>query len=510
MTAAAPAREARQERTAGPGVLLDRLTGRVTMYRLVVLVLLAIAVVAIVLSLLRVVPFPPLGLVVALVVALVVGYGTNRLFAAIRRIRPHAESGLITGLLGFFLFLPLLTAQALGALAIAIAVANLSKYLLVIRGRHVVNPIAIGAVVVLLTGISGATWWVATPALLPLIVLGGALVVRRAGAWDLTLPVLIVLVPGTVIHLVTTGSAPGAATWTAIASYPSLFLAAFMVSEPLTAPPRRGQRILVSALVGVLALLPLRIGAIGMTPEIALVLANVLAFSFGQRRRIRFVLEGRRTHAGGVEDLRFASEAPLRIRAGQYVELSLPHAKQDSRGARRAFSPASAPGTEVRIITRQADRASSFKQALAALPAGTAVAGSVVAGDFLAPRDPHAAVVWLTSGVGVTPFLAMAEAEPARDAVLVWRLHEGDDPAWAVDALRHVRVLVVGPESVPVPHGWERLGERLDGETLTGAVPDLAHRAGYAAGSPAWVAASRRAARAAGLRRLKTDRFLGY
>jgi ferredoxin-NADP reductase/Na+-translocating ferredoxin:NAD+ oxidoreductase RnfD subunit len=480
------------------------------MYRLVVLVLLAIAVVAIVESLLGVLPFAPLGLVTALVVAVAVGYGTNRLLAASRRIRPHAESGVITGLLGFFLFLPLLTVQALGALALAVAVANLSKYLLVVRGRHVVNPIAIGAVVVLLTRISGATWWVATPALLPLIVLGGLLVVRRAGAWDLALPVLIVLVPGTVVRLLATGSASGPAIWTAIASYPSVFLAAFMVSEPLTAPPRRWQRILVSALVGVLALLPIRVGVYGMTPEIALVLANVLAFSFGQRRRIRFALEARESHPGGVEELRFRGEAPLRIRPGQYVELSLPHVKQDSRGIRRAFSPASAPGSEVRIVTRQADRASSFKRALAALPTGGTVAGSVVAGDFLPPRDPHAAVLWLTSGVGVTPFLAMAEAEPTRDAVLVWRLHDGDDPAWAVDALEHVRVLVVAPDSVPVPQRWERLGERLDGEALTGAVPDLAHRAGYAAGSPGWVAAARRAARTAGMRRLRTDRFLGY
>jgi hypothetical protein len=104
----------------------------------------------------------------------------------------------------------------------------------------------------------------------------------------------------------------------------------------------------------------------------------------------------------------------------------------------------------------------------------------------------------------------MAEAQPFRDAVLVWRLHEGDDPAWAVDALQHVRVLVVAPDGVPVPQGWERLDGRLDGVALIGAVPDLAHRAGSAAGSPSWVASARRAARAAGLRRLRTDRFLGY
>ena len=510
MIAAAPEREARPERTGAPGLLLDRLTGRVTMYRLVALVLLTIAVVAIVESALGVLHFPPLGLIAALVVAVAVGYGTNRLFGGVRRLHPHAESGIITGLLGFFLFLPLLTAQALGALALAIAVANLSKYLLVIRGRHVVNPVAIGAVVVLLTRLSGATWWVATPGLLPAVLIGGVLVVRRAGAWDLALPMLIVAIPGYAFALVAVGSTPAAAFWTSLASYPSLFLAAFMLSEPLTAPPRRWQRVLVSALVGVLTLLPLQLGTVGMTPEIALVLANVVAFAFGQRRRMRFTLERRRSHPGGIDDLELRSDAPLRIRPGQYVELSLPHPRADSRGVRRAFSPASAPGTEVRIVTRQAEHASSFKRALAAMPTGTTVAGTVLAGDFLAPRDTAAPVVWLASGVGVTPFLSMAESEPQRDAVLVWRLRDGDDPGWAAEALAHVRVLAVAPPTVPLPEGWAHIDGPLDAAALTAAVPDLAQRRGYAAGSPSWVAAARRAARAAGLRRLRTDRFLGY
>ena len=510
MTAATTERAASTRVRPSPGLLLDRVTGRVTMYRLVVLVLLVIALAAVVLSVAGVLPFPPAGLVAALAVALLVGYGTNRLFGAIRRIRPHAESGVITGLLGFFLLLPLGTPQALGALALAVALGNLSKFVLVVRGRHVANPVAVGAVVVLLTGLSGATWWVATPVLLPFVVLGGALVVRRAGAWDLALPVVVVGVAGTVLGLVGVGTAPAVALWTAVASSPTLFLAAFMASEPLTAPPRRWQRLLVGTLVGVLLPLPLHVGPVPMTPEIALVLANVVAFAFGPRRRLRFVLEQREAHPGGVTDLRLRPEAPLRIRPGQYLELSLPGAKQDARGLRRAFSPASAPGDVVRILTREPERPSAFKRALAAVPVGGTIAGSAVAGDFLPPRDPAAPVVWFAGGIGVTPFLAMAAAEPARDAVLVWRLGAEDDPAWAADALRGVRVLVVGPDTVPLPAGWERIGPDLGSARLPDVVRDLSRRTAYAAGAPSWVATARRVARAAGIRRLRTDRFLGY
>ena len=496
-----------------PGVLADRVLGRVTMYRVVALALGGIAAAALVLGLVGVLPYRPEGLLASLAVAVVVGVGTNALFARLRGLSAHADSGLITGLLGFFLFLPLPTLPALGALAGAVAAANLSKYLLVVRGRHVANPIAVGAVVVLLTGLSGATWWVATPVLLPFVLLGGLAVVRRAGAWDLALPVLVVAVIGTTATLVAGGTAPAAALWTAVASFPALFLAAFMVTEPLTAPPRRWQRLLVSALVGAIALVPLRVGYVAMAPEIALVLANAVAFAFGQRRRVRLVLAGREAHAGGLEELRFTAEAPLRIRPGQYVELGVPHARVDGRGARRAFSPANAPGsTDVRILTRRAEPSSSFKRALLALEPGAAVAGAAVAGDFLPPRDPGEKVLWIAGGIGVTPFTAMADAEPHRDAHLVWVVRDGDDLGWAADALGDVPVHVVGPEALreALPSGWRWAGERLARETLLAAAPDLADRAVYAAGSPVVVAAARRAAKAAGAGRVRTDRFVGY
>jgi ferredoxin-NADP reductase len=161
-------------------------------------------------------------------------------------------------------------------------------------------------------------------------------------------------------------------------------------------------------------------------------------------------------------------------------------------------------------VTREPAAPSAFKRALAAVPVGGTVQGSLVAGDFLPPRDPAAPVLWLAGGVGVTPFLSMAEAEPERDAVLVWRLREDDDPSWAAGSLRGVRVLVVGPGEAPLPDGWERLGTRLDAEALRRAVPDAPERTAYVAGSPTWVAGARSAARAAGARRVRADRFLGY
>ncbi|HEY0248863.1 MAG TPA: oxidoreductase [Gryllotalpicola sp.] len=498
---------------------LDGLLGRATMYRLVLIVLGVIWAAAVLFGALHLIAFTPLALVLSAAVALVVGYLSNRLLALIWRVRPHSESSLVTAMLLVFLFLPLPTVQAQGALAFAVAAANLSKYLLAWRGRHVFNPVAVGAVVVMLTRLSGATWWVATPALLPFVVIGGMLVLHRASAWSLALPVVVIGIVGTTIHLAALGSTFGSAAWTAVASFPYLFFGAFMVSEPLTAPPRRWQRLAISALIGAISLVPAHIGYIAMAPEIALVIGNAVAFGFGPRGRVRLTLAARRSLLGGIDELVFRPERPLRIRAGQFLELSLPHTRQDGRGARRVFSIASAPEADaVRIITRHEETLSSFKRALLALESGAVVPASTVGGDFTVGAETRPQL-WLTSGVGVTPFLSAADAHAragrSTDAVLLWAVRDGDDLGWApaLDAAG-VRVLVVGPTSLSepgrLPDGWSYAGERLTADLLRRHVPDAARRAVWAAGSPRIVAAARAAAHGNGVRRIRTDRFIGY
>jgi ferredoxin-NADP reductase len=497
---------------------LDAVLGRVTMYRLVLLVLLTIAAAAEVGSLLGAVPFDPRALPVTALLAVGVTVGVTRLLAAAWRLAPHTESSVITGLLVFFLFLPVLDAQDLVALVAAAAFAGASKHLLAWHGRHVFNPVAIGAVLVTVLHLGGATWWVATPVLLPLILVGGALVVLRTRTLEVALPVAAIPIAGTALLITGFGTPLLPALGSAVASYPYLFLAVFMATEPLTLPPRRGQRLLVGVVVGVVALLPLHLAWIAMAPEIALVVGNAVAFAFGPKRRVRLVLEDRRTLPGGIGDLVFRSERPLPLRAGQYLELSLPHRRSDGRGARRVFSPANRPGTdEVRVVTRWAPKGSSFKRQLAALPPGAVVAGSAIGGDFLLPRSASAPLLWIAGGIGITPFASFADDLGARgerrDVVLV---HVASTPgdlllAPAFEAA-HVRGLVVGPPRLQesLPPGWTLAADRLERLDLAAVVPDVASRIAYLAGSPGVVAAARRLARSAGVRRIRTDRFLGY
>lgn len=97
-----------------------------------------------------------------------------------------------------------------------------------------------------------------------------------------------------------------------------------------------------------------------------------------------------------------------RIKAGQYMELSMPHHGSDSRGSRRVFSITSAPQQEdaVSFGLRTTESGSSFKKALLELPKDARITGTVVGGDFRLPRDASAPLLLAAGGIGVTPFIS--------------------------------------------------------------------------------------------------------
>ena len=61
------------------------------------------------------------------------------------------------------------------------------------------------------------------------------------------------------------------------------------------------------------------------SPQLALVVGNVLAFLAGQRRGIRLAFVGRRQLTPTSWEFSFQPLTPLRYTPGQYIELTLPH-----------------------------------------------------------------------------------------------------------------------------------------------------------------------------------------
>lgn len=512
--------------TAGSTRVLG-LIGRVSMYRLVMASLGLLAVISLVLSFAGLVVPEPLELVVSAVVLALACVATDLVAQSVLRMPRRVESSLITAAILLFVLRPTLEPVGLAGLALAGVVASASKYLLVWRGRHIFNPAATGASVLTIVSIwapdlGSSAWWVGSPWLAgPVLVLGVLLLLRTD-----KLPIVVVFwvvamavaFTRTSVQFQAAGfpvDVPSVLLQVAFSS-PFLFLGAFMLSEPLTLPPRRMQQYVVAVLVGVLAGWPIPVGEVTLGQERALLVGNLVAFLFCLRAAVRLQVEGRRDLTPTVRELTFRAARPFSFSPGQYLELDVPHRKPDGRGTRREFSIASAPEDlpEVRIAFKDGSQ-SSYKRALAAVEPGSTLAVTGVWGDFVLPSRSTAPVLLVAAGIGVTPFVSqlrhLVATDQQRDVVLVYVVSDAEELAFRDDiAASGIRVVVFSrDEPRDLAAGWEWAGpDRVDASSVVRAVPDLAQRAAYVSGPPRLITALAPALSKA--KSLTTDAFAGY
>ncbi|UYK41565.1 FAD-dependent oxidoreductase [Microbacterium terricola] len=507
--------------------------GRLSMYRLVLLGLAALALVALILSFFGLVAPTPLELVVSLAVLCGVCVVVDAVAQRMLGLPARVESSLITAHILLFVLRPTLEPVALVGLAVAAAVASLSKYALAWRGRHIFNPAAVGATVLTLLSIpwpelGASSWWVGTPAMAAPVILVGVAVLWRTEKLRVVGIFLLIAVAVALLRTVAQYQAAGLeidygqVLWSVLWSSPFLFLGAFMLSEPLTLPPRRWQQSTVAAVVGVLAGWPIPLGEITLGQERALLIGNLVAFAFSFRAAVRLTLVSREQITASVQQLTFRTARRLAFSPGQYVELEVPHPHPDARGTRREFSIASAPEDLPQLVVAFKESTgpdgkpqSSYKKALAQVSPGGALAATGVWGDFLLPSRHGAPVLMVAAGIGVTPFVSqlrhVSAAAEDRDIVLVYIASTAAELAFR-DELAATRVPVVvftrdEPESLPAHWRWAG-GVRLDADGLLAVVPDISARHAYISGPAGLIADLAPALERA--RSITTDAFSGY
>jgi ferredoxin-NADP reductase len=507
--------------------------GRVSMYRLALIALGSLTFVALALSLFQLVSPTPLELLATAAVLAAVCVAADAAAQAVLRLPWRVESSLITAAILVFVLRPTLDLAGLAGIALAGAVASLSKYVLAWRGRHIFNPAAVGATVLTLVGIAipglgASAWWVGTPVLaVPVIVLGFAVLLRTEKVRVIAIFLLIavaVAVLRTTVQYEEAGVAVETVDilWTVLWSSPFLFLGAFMLSEPLTMPPRRWQQFTIAAVVGVFAGWPVDVGAVTLGQERALLIGNLVAFvfAFSMRSAVKLTLETRTDLTPTVQALTFRTHRRLAFLPGQYLELDVPHRHPDARGTRREFSIASAP-EDLPLVTvafREVPGTkpqSSYKRALAKVAPGDTLAVTGVWGDFLLPKRSMAPVLMVAAGIGITPFASQLRhvrlAEQDRDIILVYVAPEAEELAFR-DELEASGVPVVvftrdEPQDMPRNWFWAR-GVRLDAEGLLQVVPDIGARHTYISGPAGLIADLAPALEHA--RSITTDAFSGY
>ncbi|BAU31453.1 FAD-dependent oxidoreductase [Microcella alkaliphila] len=481
---------------------IDRVTAQVSMYRLTTIALSAVLAIGLLLGSLGVIGVNPYGLLATLAVVVVATLGANEAAARLARVVPHRESSVITALIIACLVPPTVATLDLIGAAVAGIVAALSKYLIVWRGRHILNPAATGVLVAGLLQLTVGIWWIATPAMLPVVALGALLLLDRTRRLDIG--VILVVVTVAIIGTRIAGTGPSAldAYGSVLLLFPVVFLAGYMLSEPLTLPPRRWQQWLVAVVTALLFSIPFQFGPLYTSPELALVAANIVGFAVSRRGGFSLRLTGSRALSDSATEFTFAPSRPVPFEPGQYLELHLPH-RADRRGTRRVFSIASAPEhDQISLGMRTPTDGSSFKRVLRELDEGATVQATQISGDFLLPRDPATPVVMIAGGIGVTPFASQLGSAAARgesrDVHVVYVPSRPGEVLYR-DVLESAGATVTVLDDTPVT-----------ADALLTAVPDLASRRAYVSGAPSLVADAATALRRAGARRVRTDYFAGY
>lgn len=500
--------------------LIDRFIDRITMYRLVLWYLVVLLLAAMALGAIHFIAIDPVALGLSAVLVIAGGWIANQIFARVFGAIPNIESVYITGLIIVLIMdpAPLGDLSAAGAIVFASAWAMGSKFIFSLRRRHVFNPAALGVALPALLLDHPATWWVSGQLwLMPIVVVGGLLIVRKLRRFDLVLAFAVANLLVTVL----TGDLTDA--WQsvrfALLDSPFFFFAFVMLTEPLTAPQSKGWRLVYGALVGALAAPNVAIAGYYFTPEVALLVGNLLTLAVSPQGRVMLTLDRIEQAAAGVYDFVFRSDRSLSFAAGQYLEWTLPLRDGDGRGNRRYFTIASAPADEtIRLGVKFAPRSSAFKRGLAQLQPGDQVVASQLAGSFTLPRNPNRKLAFIAGGIGITPFRSMLEellerGEP-RPITVLYGNNRIEEIAYA-DVLRRAR------EELRIPT-WYALREpagaianmtigTIDAAMITHRVPDYRERIFYVSGPQAMVSATRKTLRDLGVpaRRIKTDFFPG-
>lgn len=496
---------------------IDRLLNGITMYKVVLYLLIALAGSALTLSFLGLISANPLSLALSLVVLVFVGYGVNELIARILKIPANPESSVITALSLFFVLHPASNWSEVLFLVAAVVIAMASKYILAFRGQHIFNPAAVGAIAVgIPTGI--ATWWIGTPYLLPFVIVAALLMVRKVRRFELFFAVLIPGILVATLYGMSYGQTAPAAMWQYLASWPVVFFAAFMVTEPFTSPGTRKARWIFGSFVGIISSIPLSVGIVYSTPELSLALGNLGSFFTGLRRRLTLRFVRRVELAHDTYGFHFAVADRPAFVAGQYLEWTLPHTP-DARGIRRFFTIASSPSEEeLAIGVKFFPEGSSFKKRLLELQPGDTAYASMRGGDFILPLDTSEKLAFIAGGIGVTPFRSMVrsilDTGEKRDITLFYACKKGDEVAyrelWAeaeqVIGMKTVCVLSEDPEHADVEHGF------ITQELLARRLPDWKERTFYLSGPDAMVQAYKKLLRTSGVssKRIRTDYFPGF
>jgi len=430
-------------------------------------------------SIAGVLPFDPISYVFSFTLLLVVAGIANFIFSKVFEAQSNVESWIISALILGLIIAPPKNLHDVIFVGWAAVLMVTSKFVLAIGKKHIFNPVAISVAVTAIAIGGTANWWVGNVAFLPIVAIGGFLIIRKIKRWDLVLGFLVVAL----IMI-------GPARWIrSVNDTPLIFFAVIMLTEPLTTPSTRSLRIIYGALVGFLFAPQIHFGSVFTTPELALVIGNIFSYIVSPKYKLILTLRQKIKLTPDTYDFVFWPDRQINFTPGQYMEWTLEHENPDARGNRRYLSLASSPTErEVRIGVKVGFPPSTFKKKLIALALGQKIVAGQLIGDFTMPSDKNKKLVLIAGGIGITPFRSMikylVDKNEKRDIVLLYSASLSSDFVYQ-DVFRQAQDKL-GIRTIYVD---SKTQGHTDATTLSREIPDYKSRNFYISGSHGVVSA---------------------
>src|SRR5581483_2814546 len=182
--------------------LIDKFLDKITMYRLLLYYLIGLLVAALGLSIAGDLSFSAKYLVLSTGILWVSCWVINKAFAGFLNVPTNSESTHITALILALIIPPMSSLYQLNItfLLAAAGLAIASKYLINIRNKHIFNPAAVALALMALGPKQSANWWVGASALLPFVLIGGFLLVRKLRRWRMVLTFFAASIFATILY----------------------------------------------------------------------------------------------------------------------------------------------------------------------------------------------------------------------------------------------------------------------------------------------------------------------
>ncbi len=491
------------------------------MYRLVLYVLTAFVIVAAILGFAGKLPFSGWAILGQWAFLVAICWIVNETLAKLFKVPANVESVYITAFILSLLITPSLSIGNLMFCFWAGLIAMASKYLIAWQRKHIFNPTAFALVVTAFALGQSAGWWIANSWMLPFVIIGGVLIVRKIKRFDLVISFFLTSIATTLIF----GFRGSINLAEIIRQYifilPTFFFAFIMLTEPLTTPPTKKWQMVYGALVGILFAPQWHIGNYYSTPEIALVLGNIFSYIVSPKAKLLLILKDKLNLAPSINQLIFVPDRTMAFQPGQYLEWTLPANKPDTRGNRRYFTIASSPTeSTIQLGVKFYEPPSTFKRDLKSLVPGQTILAGQLAGDFTLPKDPTKKLIFIAGGIGITPFRSMLkyllDTKQTRPITLLYSNRTVEDIVYKdiLDrASQEMGIKVIyALTDKNVPADWTGRTGFIDAAAIKQEAPGYQHSLFYLSGPRSMVTAFEQTLASMNVpkNRIKTDFFPGY